>query len=60
MLDLVPRENPCLMGKDFVDQEFALHTTLNEGICGLKEGDLGPPPTEVSQSVSRSLEPEMT
>lgn len=30
--------NTCLMGNDAVYQEFVLHTTLNECICGLKKG----------------------
>lgn len=63
MLAIFPWENPCLMGNNFVYQELALHTMLNECICGLKEGDLSPSPTrgsQISQLVSRFLQPEIT
>lgn len=35
--DIFSWENTCLMGND-VYQEFVVHTTLNECICGLKKG----------------------
>jgi len=66
MLDIFPWENPRLMGKDFVYQELALHTTLNECICGLKGGDLSQSPirgSQISQLVSRFsrfLQPDIT
>lgn len=32
-----PWENRCLLGKDRIYQGLALHTTLRECVCGLKE-----------------------